>query len=170
MEEKELEKELQEDKVEEIKEVDQISLLTKELEESKKEYTRLLAEFQNFSKRKTKEVEETKKYASEDIIKKFIDNVENLDRAIESSKDNKDYEGLLKGIEMIYANLKNVLKEEGLEEVEALGKIFNPLEHQAMGLDNKEDKENEEILMVLQKGYKLKNKIIRPAMVIMNKK
>ena len=148
-----------------------IAKLEKDLEEWKSSYTRKLAEFQNFTKRKENEVAEMKKYASEGIITKLLDNIDNLERAEQASAETKNFDALVEGVNMILRNLKNLLTEEGVEELEAAeGVKFNPYEHQAMMTENVENLDNDVIVKVFQKGYKLKGKVIRPAMVTVNKK
>lgn len=147
-----------------------IKKLELELQEWKNSYTRKLAEFQNFTKRKEAEVSEMKKYASENIIVKLLDNIDNLERAMDASKESKNFDSLVEGVNMILNNLKYLLKEEGVEEIETDGKNFDPYEHQAMMTEQKEELENDAIVQVFQKGYKLKGKVIRPAMVTVNKK
>lgn len=150
---------------------EKVAKLELEIQEWKNSYTRKLAEFQNFTKRKEAEVSEMKKYASEGIISKVLDNIDNLERAEAASMETKNFEALVEGVNMILRNLKNLLNEEGVEEVEAgQGIVFNPYEHQAMMTENKEELENDVIVQVFQKGYKLKGKVIRPAMVTVNKK
>ena len=131
-----------------------IEKLELEVQEWKDSYTRKLAEFQNFSRRKENELAEFKKYASEEIILKVLDNVDNLERAIDSTKESKNFDSLV----------------EGVEEIEAEGKTFDPYEHQPMMTETLEEVENDTILQVFQKGYKLKGKVIRPSMVKINKK
>ena len=134
-------------------------------------YTRKLAEFQNFTKRKENEVAEMKKYASEGIITKLLDNIDNLERAEQASAETKNFDALVEGVNMILRNLRNLLTEEGVEELEAAeGVKFNPYEHQAMMTENVENLDDDVIVKVFQKGYKLKGKVIRPAMVTVNKK
>lgn len=147
-----------------------IKKLELELQEWKNSYTRKLAEFQNFTKRKEAEVFEMKKYASENIIVKLLDNIDNLERAVDASKESKNFDSLVEGVNMILNNLKYLLKEEGVEEIETENKKFDPYEHQAMMTEQKEELENDDIVQVFQKGYKLKGKVIRPAMVTVNKK
>ena len=160
------EKEVKEETPEEV-----IAKLEKDLEEWKSSYTRKLAEFQNFTKRKENEVAEMKKYASEGIITKLLDNIDNLERAEQASAETKNFDALVEGVNMILRNLRNLLTEEGVEELEAAeGVKFNPYEHQAMMTENVEDLDNDVIVKVFQKGYKLKGKVIRPAMVTVNKK
>lgn len=159
---------------EEVKEENPCEVIAKleaDLEEWKSSYTRKLAEFQNFTKRKENEVAEMKKYASEGIITKLLDNIDNLERAEQASAETKNFDALVEGVNMILRNLKNLLTEEGVEELEAAeGVKFNPYEHQAMMTENVENLDNDVIVKVFQKGYKLKGKVIRPAMVTVNKK
>ena len=150
---------------------EKIAKLELEVQEWKNSYTRKLAEFQNFTKRKETEVSEMKKYASEGIIIKLLDNIDNLERAENASAETKNFDALVEGVNMILRNLKYMLSEEGVEEVEAgEGVQFNPDEHQAMMTEEKDDLDNDVIVQVFQKGYKLKGKVIRPAMVTVNKK
>ena len=150
---------------------EKIAKLELEVQEWKNSYTRKLAEFQNFTKRKETEVSEMKKYASEGIIVKLLENIDNLERAENASAETKNFDALVEGVNMILRNLKYMLSEEGVEEVEAgEGVQFNPYEHQAMMTENKEELKDNDIVQVFQKGYKLKGKIIRPAMVTVNKK
>ena len=159
---------------EEVKEENPCEVIAKleaDLEEWKSYYTRKLAEFQNFTKRKENEVAEMKKYASEGIITKLLDNIDNLERAEQASAETKNFDALVEGVNMILRNLRNLLIEEGVEELEAAeGVKFNPYEHQAMMTENVENLDNDVIVKVFQKGYKLKGKVIRPAMVTVNKK
>lgn len=150
---------------------EKIAKLELEVQEWKNSYTRKLAEFQNFTKRKETEVSEMKKYASEGIIVKLLENIDNLERAENASAETKNFDALVEGVNMILRNLKYMLSEEGVEEVEAgEGVKFNPYEHQAMMTEEKDGLDNDVIVQVFQKGYKLKGKVIRPAMVTVNKK
>ena len=150
---------------------EKIAKLELEVQEWKNSYTRKLAEFQNFTKRKETEVSEMKKYASEGIIIKLLDNIDNLERAENASAETKNFDALVEGVNMILRNLKYMLSEEGIEEIEATeGVQFNPYEHQAMMTEAKDELDNDIIVQVFQKGYKLKGKVIRPAMVTVNKK
>jgi len=148
-----------------------VKKLEAELQEWKNSYTRKLAEFQNFAKRKENEVAEMKKFASEGIILKVLENIDNLERAENASTETKNFDALVEGVNMILRNLKYMLSEEGIEEIEAAeGVQFNPYEHQAMMTEAKDELDNDIIVQVFQKGYKLKGKVIRPAMVTVNKK
>ena len=147
---------------------EEIEKLKAEIEEWKNEYLRKQAEFQNFTKRKEKEVEELKKFSSEKIITQFLGSLDNLERAIESSIESKDFDSLLKGIEMIVRNLKDIMSAEGVEEIKTEG-VYDPVYHHAVGVEANENFKDDEIVKVLQKGYMMKGKVIRPAMVIVCK-
>ena len=149
---------------------DKIKKLEAELQEWKNSYTRKLAEFQNFTKRKENEVAEMRKYASEEIVVKLLDNIDNLERAVDASKESQNFDSLIEGVNMILNNLKNLLTEEGVEEIEAAGKEYDPYEHKAMITENKEELDDNVVVQVFQKGYKMKGKVVRPAMVTVNKK
>ena len=148
---------------------EEIGKLKAEIEEWKNEYLRKQADFQNFTKRKEKEVEELKKFSSEKIITQFLGSLDNLERAIESSVESKDFDSLLKGVEMIVKSLKDIMSAEGVEEIKTEG-AFDPVYHHAVGVEASEDFKEDEIVKVLQKGYMMKGKVIRPAMVIVCKK
>ena len=147
-----------------------VKKLEAELQEWKNSYTRKLAEFQNFAKRKENEVAEMRKYASEEIVVKLLDNIDNLERAVDASKESQNFDSLIEGVNMILNNLKHLLTEEGVEEIEAAGKEYNPYEHKAMITENKEELDDNMVVQVFQKGYKMKGKVVRPAMVTVNKK
>ncbi|WP_304176615.1 nucleotide exchange factor GrpE [Leptotrichia trevisanii] len=147
-----------------------VKKLEAELQEWKNSYTRKLAEFQNFAKRKENEVAEMRKYASEEIVVKLLDNIDNLERAVDASKESQNFDSLIEGVNMILNNLKHLLTEEGVEEIEAAGKEYNPYEHKAMITENKEELDDNIVVQVFQKGYKMKGKVVRPAMVTVNKK
>ena len=148
---------------------EEIGKLKAEIEEWKNSFLRKQADFQNFTKRKEKEVEELKKFASEKIITQFLGSLDNFERAIEASTESKDFDSLLQGVEMIIRNLKDIMSGEGVEEISTEG-VFNPEYHHAVGVEASEDKKEDEIVKVLQKGYMMKGKVIRPAMVIVCKK
>lgn len=146
-------------------------LLENELQEAKakaEEYyahlQRLKAEFDNFRKRTQKEKEETAKYAAEQIIIDLLPVLDNLERAIDSTRANKDFEALSQGMDMIVRQFRKVLEDEGLNLIETIGKEFDPNLHEAL-LKEASDQEPNTILEEYQKGYFLKDRVIRPAKV-----
>ena len=142
--------------------------LKKELEEKNKlleEYlTRLKylqADFENYKKRAAKEKEEFVKFANEGLIIKLLDVYENLERAIENGKKSRGKRALLKGVEMTYRQLKEILEKEGLAEIKAVGEKFDPFRHEALAKESKEGCEEGIILEEFQRGYMLNDKVIR---------
>lgn len=138
-----------------------------ELEETKEKLLRLHADFDNFKKRTHKEREEWYQYASIGFMEKLLPVMDNLERAIESiHKENQEVQGVFSGIQMIYNQLKEVLEREGLHEIEAVGKIFDPIFHEAiMQVPVSEGQEENLIVEQMRKGYCFKDKVLRPSLV-----
>ena len=131
---------------------------------------RITADMINTVRRKDEELSRMLKYASEDIIKELLEVVDNFERALSMDDDNKEDEvsKFLKGFEMIYKSILNILEKNEVKEIEALGKEFDPSVHQAVLTDHKDDAKENEVIEVMQKGYTYKGKVIRPAMVKVN--
>lgn len=169
--EKETNENKHEDKAKDVESSEEIiGKLKLEVEDWKNSYMRKQADFQNFTKRKEKEMEELRKFASEKIIVKLLDGIDNLSRAVETSKQTSDFESLSKGVEMTLNQFKEILKTEGVEAIETENKEFNPEKHMAVMVEESEEIENNHIIMELQKGYSLKGKVVRPSMVKVCKK
>ena len=151
--------------------------LNKKIEEANKEKEVLVnkvklsqAELINYRKRKDEEVSSMLKYANEDLIKELIGVVDNFERAI-SLDDNDltdDLSKFLSGFKIMYGTLTTILRNYGVEEISRVGQEFDPNLEEALLTDKVEDKDNEVVLDVLLKGYKLKDKVIRPASVKVN--
>ena len=128
---------------------------------------RLQADFENYKKRTEKNMNEYMKYANEGLILQIIDIYEDLERALKSDEKG---ENLKEGVEIIYKNLKEVLKKHGLTKIPAKGEKFDPFKHEALMTENHEDYENGMITEELAKGYLLNDKVIKYAMVKVCKK
>ena len=146
--------------------------LLKELEEQRKtaeeyyqRYLRSQADFDNYRKRTLKEKEELVQYASMKLVGELLPVLDNFERAIASSKENKDFDALAKGVDMIFRQFEQVLAREGLKPIEAVGRPFDPEFHQAIMQVESEDHEEGTVVEEVQKGYMLKDKVLRPAMV-----
>ncbi|OQY09983.1 MAG: nucleotide exchange factor GrpE [Fusobacteriia bacterium 4572_132] len=151
--------------VEEEPKVDELEEAKKEIAKWKDSYMRKIAEFENIKKRLQREKEEFVKYASEKLVVKVLEAVDNLERAIESSKKNQDFDSLVTGVEMTLNQMHKLLKDEGVEPLESEGKEFDPYQHHAMMQEQNEEFEHNTVIQELQKGYKMKDKVIRPALV-----
>ena len=140
----------------------------KAAEAESERYMRLMAEFQNYKKRAAKEKTDTLQYANEKIVSELLPVIDNFERALATETD--DLEGYAKGMQLIFEQFKKALENAGLEEIKAMDEVFDPNVHNAVLAENVEDKEDGVITKVLQKGYKLRDKVVRPSMVAVNKK
>lgn len=140
-----------------------------ELKDYHERYLRVLADSENFKKRLIKEKQEYIDYANANFIKVLLSVLDNFERAIESAKTTHEFEPFYKGVELIYNELKGILEKEGLQSISALGEEFNPEKHEAV-VALESDKHPPNIIVdELEKGYVLKDRIIRPAKVAVSK-
>ncbi|MFO7887993.1 MAG: nucleotide exchange factor GrpE [Eubacteriales bacterium] len=137
----------------------------KKIKEINNKLLRLQADFLNYKTRTEKEKVKYYNDAIEDLVCEMLPIMDNFERAMENLDSD---ENLLQGVEMILNQLKNLLKKYGVEEIDALGKKFDPNLHHGVSTEECE-KEEDIVIEVFQKGYKLKNKIIRPSMVKISK-
>ena len=159
-----IETEVEEEIVEDINEESEVEKLNKEIDRLKNDYARAYADTENLKKRLMAEAEQTRKYRIQGFAKEVLPVIDNLERALASEVHESD-EGFKKGVQMTYDMLRNALKNEGVEEIECLGKPFDPNLEQAIIQEKVEDTESGIVIEVLQKGYVLKDRILRPAMV-----
>ena len=147
---------------------EKIEKLEEEVKASEDKYLRLYAEFENFKRRKNQEIETNNIYKSQKVITEILPSLDNLERALQVDSDNEEVKALRKGVEMVYEGILNALKSEGVEVVETENVQFDPNIHHAVMQGEESDKESGVILDTFQKGYKLKDRVIRPAMVKVN--
>ncbi len=147
----------------------ELEKLTAEVEFWKDKAQRTAAEFDNYRKRKEKEVAESWKLATEEFVKKLLPIVDDFERSIESAQSDENFQALKQGLELIYQSLKRLLESEGVQEMQAHGQEFNPEFHEALMQMEKEGTPENIVLDVHQKGYVLGDKIIRPAKVVVSK-
>ena len=163
------EKEIAKDKVELTNE--EIEAMNKRVSEAEEKALRYQAELINYRKRKDEETEKKLKYANEDLILEILPVLDNFERAIKMDDDNLEDEvsQFLSGMKMVYASLTKAIEKYGVKEIDALGKVFDATYHQAVMTEEVKDKDKDIVLEVYKKGYILKDKVIRPAMVKVNK-
>jgi len=126
---------------------------------------RLQADFDNYRKRTQKEKQDLVQYAASRVVEAMLPMVDNFERAIASAQTNQDFEAFAQGVEMIYRQVYALLEQEGLRQIEAAGLPFDPKLHEAiMQVESAEYPENT-IIEELQKGYYLKDKVLRPSIV-----
>lgn len=157
---------MEESEVSEI-EVEEEADLKAQFNEMEDKFLRARAEIANMSNRFKNERELLVRYRSQDLGKKLLPAMDNLERAMAIEINDDQGAGLKKGISMVIESLSIALKEEGIEEIPAMGEIFDPNLHQAVQtIPAGEDVPAETIVEVLQKGYKLHDRVLRASMVI----
>lgn len=179
-------KEEQEEILEETKELEQDTKLNNEMLKLEEEINNLTdqnkklenqvklaqAELINYRRRKDEEVENLLKYANGGLITELLPIIDNFDRAININQEgiSEELKKYFVGIKMIHNNLYDVLKKYGVEEINRVGQVFDPNLEQALLVENDPIKDDDIVLEVLLKGYKLKDRVIRPASVKINQK
>lgn len=143
------------------------SELQAQLDELKDKYIRAQAEIVNMQRRNEKEQASLVKYDGQKLAKSILPVMDNLERALLIEVTDENGTQLKKGIEMVQNHLANALTENGIEEIGTVGSIFNPNEEQAVQtVEKSDDHATDTVVQVLQKGYKLKDRVLRPAMVV----
>src|SRR5699024_9127825 len=146
----------------------EIDQLTEENEKLKERMLRVQAEFENYKKRTQKEKAADRKYKSEELATELLTVLDNFERALQTETSNEN-KGFIEGMQMIYSQLQEVLKTQGVEPIDTENEQFDPTYHHAVMQIEDEEIESNIIVEELQKGYMLKDKVIRPAMVKVNK-
>jgi molecular chaperone GrpE len=146
----------------------QNSLLEKKLEEYENRYLRLQADFDNSRRRSRMETEANEKYRAQKLIIDILPSLDNFERALKMESVNEQSSALLQGMEMVYRGLLDALSKEGLQAIEAVGKEFDPHLHQAVMQGEDANFGSNIVIEEFQKGYMLKDRVIRPSMVKVN--
>lgn len=130
---------------------------------------RLAAEFDNYRKRTAKEFGYLVKNANERLILELLDTLDNFQRALNSAKTSNDYENFHKGVKLIYTHMKDILTKEGLKEIEAIGKPFDPNFHEAVTMVESDQYKEGMIMEEISKGYLLNDRLLRASKVVVSK-
>ncbi|MGH1832931.1 nucleotide exchange factor GrpE [Enterococcus gilvus] len=150
-----------------IPEVSEVEDLTNKFSEMEDKFLRARAEIANMSNRNKNEREQLIRYRSQDLGKKLLPAIDNLERALATEVTDDQSASLKKGVEMVLESLTVALKEEGITEIKAEGETFDPNLHQAVQtVPAEDDVAPETIVNVLQRGYQLHDRVLRPAMVV----
>lgn len=146
-------------------EIERLQQLANENEEK---YLRLYAEFENYKRRIQNENKINKTYQAQGVLTDILPTIDNIERALQIEGDDDSFKSLQKGVQMVHESLLRALKDNGLEEIESEGQSFDPNVHQAVVQDDNPEYESGVITQELQKGYKLKDRVLRPSMVKVN--
>ena len=133
------------------------------------QYQRVSADYANYQKRAPKQIADTIAYEKETIIKTLLPALDNFEHTLQKADSTKDIEVFVKGIQIIYEQMLDILKSHGVEQIKAMGEKFDPALHQAMMQRGEPEQEEDTVLEDFQKGYKLNGRVIRPSKVIVNK-
>ena len=139
--------------------------LRTEAEEHQQRLLRVQADYDNFRRRTLKEKEELAKYASSVLITQLIPVIDNFERALTTGDESTNNSAYAKGVEMIFRQFMDVMSAEGLSPMNSVGEAFNPEYHQAIMQVESDEYEEGIVVEEIQKGYLLKDKVLRPAMV-----
>lgn len=145
-----------------------IKELEKLANDNEEKYLRLYAEFENYKRRIQKENQINATYKAQGVLTDILPSIDNIERALQIEGDDESFKSLQKGVQMVHESLLRALKDNGLEEILAEGKEFDPNLHQAVVQDDNPDFKSGEVTQELQKGYKLKDRVLRPSMVKVN--
>ncbi len=144
--------------------------MRKRCQEVEDKYLRLQAEFDNYKKRSFKEKSEFVKFANEGLIGELLGILDNFERGIKAADLKKDFDLLHQGVDMISRQLHGLLESKGLKRIQAVGEKFDPHQHEAMEVVEKEDITQDTVIEEMQPGYLLNGRIVRPAKVKVAKK
>ena len=144
---------------------DELSRAQSEAAEYLDGWQRARAEFANYKKRVERESEDGRQRITSEIIVRYLNIMDDLERALGNAPEGKDFQEWVSGIELIHQKFESILDSEGVECIEAEGERFDPNLHEAISYEDTEDFEGGSIIAVTQRGYKLGDRIVRPAMV-----
>ena len=145
-----------------------IAELTAKLAEEENRYLRLRADYDNTLRRQKLDREAAEKFRAQSLLTDLLPVLDNLERALQVQVSSEDATSLYKGVEMVYRQFLDAANREGLEVIATEGQAFDPNVHQAVMQEQDAEKESGVVLRELQKGYKLKDRVLRPAMVSVN--
>lgn len=144
--------------------------LEKEISELKDKYLRLYAEFENYKRLVAKDKEELIKYANEELIKELLTVIDHLELALQHTPNSDNSSALAEGVQMTLKELKNTLEKFDLVSIESLDKPFDPFVHHAISQVETDEEEENTVITEFRKGYKLKDRVLRAALVAVSKK
>lgn len=142
--------------------------LENKLDEMENRYLRTQADFENVKKRHAVELDAKQKYRSQSLAQDLLPALDSFEKALQTDVEHEEVKQILKGMEMVYNQILVAFEKEGIESIPAIGEQFDPNFHQAVMQDSDESAASNEITAELQKGYKLKDRVIRPSMVKVN--
>lgn len=172
--EKKVDEEVKEEETEVVEETandsleDKVAKLEEEVNTWKTDYYKVFADMKNSKRRLEKEYQNSMKFMMQDFIEELLPVVDNFERSLNVQEPSEEIQTFLKGYQMIFDQLMAILEKNGVEAIEAQGKEFDPNFHQAVMTTNDENFDSNIVVEELQKGYKLKDRVIRASLVKVN--
>jgi molecular chaperone GrpE len=156
--------EIKEKSIEEI-----IAEYEDKMKEQEDRFLRLAAEFDNYKKRTARQHEMMAIASKERVIMPFLEIIDNFRRALEAADKSSDFESLMEGTRMVYQHIQDILRKEGVEEIDAVGEKFDPNLHDAVMQGESDEYSEGTVMQELSKGYRLDGKVIRHSRVVVSK-
>jgi molecular chaperone GrpE len=151
--------------------IDQLKERAAKADEYRERLLREAADFENYKKRAVRERQDSVTYANESLLQKLIPILDTFEMALAATaSDGSSAQSLQAGVLMIYNQLKSTLADAGLEEIDARGKVFDPNLHEAVSQQESADVAEGKVMQQIRKGYKFRNRLVRPAGVVVAKK
>jgi len=147
---------------------EKLSAAEQQVQESHDRFLRTAAELDNFRKRKEREISDLRKYANQALLRELLGVVDNLERALTSARESGHPEALMEGVEMTMKELLKIFDQFGVKPIEALEQPFDPNHHEAVMQEPSDAFPANTVIKELQKGYLLRDRLLRPAMVVVS--
>ncbi|MCS6949349.1 MAG: nucleotide exchange factor GrpE [Armatimonadota bacterium] len=141
------------------------TLLKQQLADKQDSLLRTLADFDNFRRRTRQEMEEIRRIALEEFLRGLLRVMDNFERALQSAEESQSFEKLLEGVQLTYRQMQALLREAGVEPIEAVGKPFDPNFHEAVQRVESPEHPDETVLEEVERGYMIQSRVLRPSRV-----
>ncbi len=149
--------------------VEEFEELQNQYQELHDKYMRLAAEFDNYKKRTERDVVRRMQFASEELVRDILPILDDLERAMDATREESSFEKLRDGVELVYNNFINILKRRGVQPIESIGEPFDPELHEAMMVQENDEYESDIVMQEFEKGYKIGDSVLRHAKVVVSK-
>ncbi len=141
------------------------ALLKQQLAEKHDSLLRTMADFDNFRRRTRQEMEEIRRIALEEFLRSLLRVMDNFERALQAAEESHSFEKLLEGVQLTYRQLQSLLREAGVQPIEAVGKPFDPNFHEAVQRVESSEHPDETVLEEVERGYMIQSRVLRPSRV-----
>ncbi|MCL6474496.1 MAG: nucleotide exchange factor GrpE [Firmicutes bacterium] len=141
------------------------ALLKQQLAEKQDSLLRAMADFDNFRRRTRQEMEEIRRIALEEFLRSLLRVMDNFERAMQAAEESQSFEKLMEGVQLTYRQLQSLLREAGVQPIEAVGKPFDPNFHEAVQRVESPDHPDETVLEEVERGYMIQSRVLRPSRV-----